>query len=660
MSTKTDNYKAILITSALMALGTVLRFYQLDRTLGEGDEYSYILEFGDSTLKYIATTYNFGGGHAVFHTLLMRLMIMVFGNENAIAVRFPAFLPGVVCLWLIYRVALLLFNSLPIARLSLLIAAICPIHIYYSQAARGYSLMMFLSIATLYAALKMLDSLAIKWGVIFVLCGALSVYTVITNVYFIIALATWLFAMLLLPQWREEFGTVASRKKAFTFLSLFLLMALLTYLVYLPLLSQVIETMGYHLDHEREVSKLVIAGRVSTGTLLAIFPGLLIWFLPFLVVGVLFGNTTRRSYRQLPLCIFFLPLIIPMLSGVGGFPRNYLYNLPTLVIFLAAGMMKTGDYLSMRLPMRYAGKLFCFAIVSLYIIASSKILITEHYPFLKRADGRIYQQQVSENSDLLDLIVIADTKNYFYARTIFQQNLKNIFLLNKLSGIKMITSSYSEVENTVFNDGHSTFPLFKGFFKFNNPRFRDLGEGRKLIPLSTGKPISIAHEDIETAKPWAPLSGSGWISSESKEKLFGANALLLEATSGGPFLVETVIAEKVNIEKPSLLVFLWCGKVLKKPENSIAGSVIPLLVFFDKKQGNEGSVLRLGKVNDGMITTMPGIQPNNKTDDWLVEAFIGAIMPGEYAMNLRLAVPPGYSIVYDGLRIFIADAATAG
>ena len=77
--------------------------YRLDPTLGGFDENHYLLFFGFTSLKEIVTSY-FNASNHVFHTILMRLMMLAFGKGNEIAVRFPSFVAGIACLWMTYKV----------------------------------------------------------------------------------------------------------------------------------------------------------------------------------------------------------------------------------------------------------------------------------------------------------------------------------------------------------------------------------------------------------------------------------------------------------------------------------------------------------------------------------------------------------------------------
>ncbi|GJL78620.1 MAG: hypothetical protein NPINA01_16090 [Nitrospinaceae bacterium] len=65
-----------------------------------------MLEGVYSPISYIVTTISHSfGGHHIFHTLILRMVVVLFGEENTLALRFPAFSAGLVCLWLSYKVA---------------------------------------------------------------------------------------------------------------------------------------------------------------------------------------------------------------------------------------------------------------------------------------------------------------------------------------------------------------------------------------------------------------------------------------------------------------------------------------------------------------------------------------------------------------------------
>ena len=133
------------------------------------------------------------------------MMTLLFGEENELAIRFPAFAAGIACLWMVYKIAKQIFPSKTVAQLAFLTMALCPIHIYYSKTARGYSFVMFFSTLSIYATLKLLKSEKyFLWGLILFLSGILSVYTMQPAVIFILGLAIWILLTLTIPILKVE------------------------------------------------------------------------------------------------------------------------------------------------------------------------------------------------------------------------------------------------------------------------------------------------------------------------------------------------------------------------------------------------------------------------------------------------------------------------
>lgn len=172
---------------------------------------------------------------------------------------------------------------------SLLIAIFPPLHLYYSQTARGYSLIFFFTTLMVYASIKLLASKGFAtWGLILVLSGFLSIYTIPTSVYFVFGLFGWAIFILVFPGMLKEFDWRWEYRcgKALIFFSCFVLTALLTYFAYLPLMDQVIvSATSYYMPKMPYVSKMGIALNFLPENLFYLFSGPLKVFLPFLLMG---------------------------------------------------------------------------------------------------------------------------------------------------------------------------------------------------------------------------------------------------------------------------------------------------------------------------------------------------------------------------------------
>ena len=346
----------------LLFIGVLLRFYGLGRTLGTTgvdsfDEGLLLRTRAYAPFNFIVTNYYVPTtppttpGHPIFFSILVHLMTVLFGEENEIAIRMPAFLPGIVSLWLIYRIALQLSRSLLVARITLFFTIICPTHIAYSQTTRSYSLIIFFSAAMIYSSIKFLETKNyLKWGSILTLSGILLTYTGPANVFFILGLAFWMAVVLLLPIFRKEYGldwTEAKPKMALLMI-VFLIMGLLTLAAYWPVLDQVQQASKAHAlqfnniygDHPIYLDTLIIMEKC----LLLIFSGAWKWLIPILALGIFFGPVKGLAVRILPVTIFLTPFILSLPSErsnpwIAGPPISY-WCVPREILFTSLVRLK--------------------------------------------------------------------------------------------------------------------------------------------------------------------------------------------------------------------------------------------------------------------------------------------------------------------------------
>ncbi|MFQ5717798.1 MAG: hypothetical protein ACE5GQ_11960, partial [Nitrospinales bacterium] len=359
-------------------------------------------------------------------------------------------------------------------------------HVAWSQTARGYSLTMFLSILMTYSMVRLLESRRHgKWGAALVLSGFLSIYAIPTNIYFAFGLACWAFLVLAIPRWANEYGIdpMLRRRKAALFSVFFLGMVLLSYLAYLPLLDQMIAEAAGEQKFVNEnyygSSSASLILKLIPDILLYIFQGPLKWFLPLVLLGIVYGATARGSYRWLPVLVFLAPFVATLFTGIAGYNRNYLFNLPLLTIFLSAGIAGAGRALEKMIPRRGAYGAVVGGLLALYTLTASFILIKDYYPLTTIKNGKSYKQMTAKQTDSFDLIVIPNINDHLYARSVVKQNLKNIILLNKLSGVKLIASERTLLKEHPAAGGglDKTFEMFHNRFSLKTLRQKNCPRG---------------------------------------------------------------------------------------------------------------------------------------------------------------------------------------
>ena len=622
--------------------------------MGGHDENAMLLYFGYAPLEYITTTY-FDVNNHVFHTILVHLMAIWFGEDNAFAIRLPTLLFGVAGLGMIYALALKLFQSQLVAFLALWIAALHPVHIHYSQTARGYSLIMFFSAIMVYAAVKILESEKIlKWSGVFIICGVLSVYTLPTNVHFLLGLAGWVIYIALSTKATGEFNPDPeySRRVLILMASLGGAIGMLSWLVYFPVLGQMIETAKNHPLLTWDTSTAQILSIVPS-TISEILKGPLIWFFPIFVVGLIYGETRRNCYKMLPIFIFFLPFLITMTTGVAGYPRNYLYNFPIWIVFLAGGLVYTGNLIE---KMWNSPRFKNIGVASLTLVLTVGMLLynfNHYYPSLKIADGNLFKKNIQRYSKPNDLILVADSRNFLYSRTIYKRNLLNIIQDNKLTGIHLIKPTGFLLDDYEVFTGKRMDPIFKNVFRQNLLNFQDISGEKSMVALTNSKSISVFPEDFESRFNWQTIRGQGKATSNENHWITGKNSLMLKADFGEDFIIRSALENKIIVSNPSLVILTWART---NPEKRTL-AYTPVLEVEGTVNGQVLSARQVftGIVNDGMNIQ---IQDRSNTTDpfyWFVNVSLGKLPPGEYSFRILLNTKAGKTVLYDSFRLFIVE-----
>ena len=656
-----------------LVIGIILRFYNLDHVLGTGykgfDEGLILRFYAYSPLEVIATTYFGEFSHHVFHTIILHFMVMGFGEDNELAIRFPVFVFAIFCLWMIFKVAFQLTGSNKIAIVSLIIATFLPIHIFWSQTARGYSLIMFFSIFQVYLTIRLLESAKnLKLASLFITCGVLSIYTIPTNTYFLFGLGVWLLGVLFIPIFTSEFSFSGNlkKKKVWVLLLSFITILVISFLLYLPLLESLFEVaekeQRFINDAFYGPTKIsLIKGLVLDFITKLFFKGSLILFLPFLFIGVIWGTILRRSYKWLVVMVFILPFLVTSVTGIAGYPRNYLYNLPLFVIFLAIGIVKSGDWLAHLLSSQRFNFFFVNGVLAAFILLSLKILFTEYYPSLGSLEKHNYKEALGKLINPNDLLVLPDVNNHLYVREYIRKNLLNILLQNKLSDVKVIASKSfikKGVSSNVGTENEYFLDVFKNNFPIKDLEVHPVAREVSLIKLSGEESFSLLPEDFESSGDWKVRSGVGEANKEKNEKYSGDYSLKVISGDFQDLIIETSLPWQFELLKDNFVVAAWMAKNLDKYYDTK-----PLLapVFALQEFGQTSfSQIPMEKVNRGLDFFEKDKSPGFLKSNWVMAASLGLAPPGKYAGKILIMVPKGHSVVFDNLRLFFIEIEDKG
>ena len=163
----------------VLILATALRVYHANSGLWI-DEYLTLVRYVRLDALYIATNFYDDNQHWLF-SLLARFSISIFG-ESPWSLRLPAIVFGVVSVLATYMVGRNIFGR-NVSLVAALLLAISYHHIWYSQNARGYTILLvgtLLSVGLLYRAL--IDNRYRDW-VLYALCLTLCVTAHLTGVF---------------------------------------------------------------------------------------------------------------------------------------------------------------------------------------------------------------------------------------------------------------------------------------------------------------------------------------------------------------------------------------------------------------------------------------------------------------------------------------------
>jgi len=646
-----DTKKASLILLAtIFLLAIVLRSYQLDRVLGGHDENAMLLYFGYAPLKAIVTNYWDVNNH-IFHTILVRLMGTWFGEENSIAIRLPTLLFGIASLWMVYRVALDLFNSNLIARMALLIATLNPIHIHYSQTARGYSLVIFFSTVLILLSLKVLRSEISKTrGMLITLCGFLSVYTVPTNLYFLFGLATWILVALFLPDSQKKFfkNNEERRQKGLFFLKISFGIMVFCLAAYAPVFSQMVETVRNHQTMTIETQWHGLSALIP-GIFEKIFPDGLLMFIPLLILGLCYKNSLGHSYRSLFLVVFFLPFVFILVNDMRGYPRNYLYNFPILIVFMAAGMAQVGDLCGRFFKNKDVTRWTALGICAVYSILSVNVLFHKYYPSLKISNGKEIQKNIAQFTHSHDLIAVHSPVNYIYTRKQYRNNLINIYNSNRLNGFNLVAPKNYDLFKYA-PQGREVFQIIQKLWGQITFKTFNLDEENTMTLMTGPSSIPLIPDNFEESTQWEILRGKGTISKTKSGNTHDQLVLKLETSPENEMLAMRTIPNTVKVSKPSMAILIWTVKM--NYNELINQPALLVKLTSPKDQYMQGA---MGRINSGMNIYLG--DSFLTSSNWFLRSAIGIIPPGNHSFSILLKCNKNQTILYDEFRAFLIELA---
>lgn len=143
-----------LILYVILAISVILRLPNLNESIWF-DELGYATS---AMLKNLSLLWNtiLLDRVAPFYRVFMFFWIRLFGDAE-ISIRIPSLIAGIFSIYLSYRIALK-FTNRKVALLTAFLLCVSPVHIWYSQEAAPYSMLLFLFLSTIFLYYKLTES----------------------------------------------------------------------------------------------------------------------------------------------------------------------------------------------------------------------------------------------------------------------------------------------------------------------------------------------------------------------------------------------------------------------------------------------------------------------------------------------------------------------
>ncbi len=166
--------KSKLVFAALFILAAVLRIYDIETKNPWFDEiYSWKISCG-SIPQIVSETA--GDIHPPFFYIVLKFWNFIFG-DTLFSMRMLSVVLGLLAMYSLFELSrFILKEDLPVFFV-LLLYAISPLNVFYSQEVRMLNLNLFLSLTAIYCMLKYLSRPHANYGILYCLFSVLSMYT---------------------------------------------------------------------------------------------------------------------------------------------------------------------------------------------------------------------------------------------------------------------------------------------------------------------------------------------------------------------------------------------------------------------------------------------------------------------------------------------------
>lgn len=431
-------------------LGAVLRIYGLDAENLWYDEVGSV----NLALRNMGSVF-FKFHNSPLYFLLLKCWIKMWGVSE-FALRSLSVIFGACSILLIYKLAKKLFNK-NVGLFSAFLLSISPIHIFYSQEARNYSLLLFLTLLSMYIFIKIIEENQTKLHVYLTLVNILLVYTLLHGILVVLAQNIFYF----FKNRQRKRWLIGQAVVLFSFLVWFIPINIVAHSdPWIKVSTSWIEKP--HFSDLLETFKTFSYGGKSYGgnDILIETKDLRIPKFLFFIYGILFilgllqwklwNNGTEYKRRVDAILLLnvwlFLSILAPFFFSIVFFPlyviKYVIFALPAFLIIIAVGIDKINNRMIQ-------------ATVILTIAIFVAVGLNTYYTKYLKIDWEDAIKYVYGNIKKNDVIIVSQAKEMrlfgYYGKNGFRYGGKNSLDIDRQLGSRVITGGF------VYSDGENKF-----------------------------------------------------------------------------------------------------------------------------------------------------------------------------------------------------------
>ena len=410
---KLSNIRKEYVLLIILIVGFLLRIYNL------GGESIWFDEAGSAyyaklNIFNLFKTVSSGDCTPPLYYIILHYWVGMFGASE-FSLRFLSVIFGSFSIYFLYKIGALLFNK-NIGILSSLIISLSSFHIYYSQEARSYSLMVLLTLLSLYFLIKILTSRNLAVSIGYIIVSILLIYTHIYGIFIIVVQNIYILTLYLLSH-----KTI--KTNVFKVWILFQSIIVIAYMpwIFFGLIKQIELVHHYHWYPAPKIMQIISTIRQYSGSsriFLIFFPV----FAFLSTVGfkidykkpmdwknlfdsikklnvVLYISEASKIYFLL--LWFILPIILPFLISIYITP---IYVIRLTITASLAFYIITAKGINDIIEKHLKSKWIKLTIISILIIFSARS-IWESYNTIKNEQWKEVTNFVNHNASSGDLIV---------------------------------------------------------------------------------------------------------------------------------------------------------------------------------------------------------------------------------------------------------------